>query len=104
MKARFIATYKGKRYYRVPVVIRCNDIVRCLTVAEYKTTVLARNATEAANYVRDEWAHRPETEVFAYGPKGGEVMRYVGWYSCIGNALLGNGGHVPDQLTLGGLI
>jgi hypothetical protein len=31
-----------------------------------------------------------ETEVFAYGPKGGETRRFIGWFSAIGNALFYN--------------
>jgi hypothetical protein len=52
--------------------------------------VLAPSATAAANHVRDTEPgvyDRPETEVFAYGPNGGEVYRYVGWYSFIGKRI-----------------
>jgi len=50
--------------------------------------------------VADEYRWRPETEVYAYGPKGGKVHRYIGWESSIGNALLGGGGR---QGSLGGI-
>ena len=90
----------GKQYYSVPVRILFNDSVQCRTVAIKIVWVKARNATEAANYIADEYRWRPETEVYAYGPKGGKVHRYIGWESSIGNALLGGGGR---QGSLGGI-
>lgn len=81
--AQRIGSYKGKPVYRVPVRVLANDSRQCRTVAEARFTVIARSAVEAANWARDQVATRPETEVFAYGPKGGETYRFVGWESAI---------------------
>lgn len=79
--------YRGKQFYRIPVrVVLSNS--RALTSVEHWTYVIAPSATAAANYVRDACGLRPETEIRAYGPKGGEIRRYVGWESAIGNRLL----------------
>jgi hypothetical protein len=87
----------GKQYYSVPVRILFNNSRLCRTVAVKIVWVKARNATEAANYVADEYGWRPETEVYAYGPRGGKVHRYIGWESSIANQLLGGG--VPASAT-----
>lgn len=73
-------------YYRVPVMVRENSSRACATVATYWLTVYAHSAADAANYV-SESLNRPETEVIAIGPKGGEVLRYTGWHSAIGREL-----------------
>ena len=80
--------YKGRRYYRIPVRVRLNDSRSCRTVAEVIQFILAPSATEAANHVREIFASRPETEIRAWGPKGGEVDRFIGWESAIGHELL----------------
>ena len=96
--------YKGRRIYRFPVLIRFNDSQRLETVAEIATTCMAATAAEAANWVRDQVATRPETEVLAIGPKGGKAKRYVGWESAIGSMLFREHGPVqldafPETLT-----
>jgi hypothetical protein len=95
--AEKIGRYQGKPVYRVPVVVKFNDSRQCRTVAERTYTVISHSPADAANAVRQEWAHRPETEVVAYGAKGGETYRYVGWFSAIGHAL-GAGYGAPQQL------
>jgi len=92
----------GKQYYSVPVRILFNDSRSCSTVAIKIVWVKARNATEAANYIRDEYSWRPETEIYAYGPKGGKIHRYIGWESSIGNALLGGATPSSHSLNLEG--
>ena len=95
-RAQHIGWVKGKPVYRVPVFVLLNDSTLCSTVAEYRYDVIARSATAAANLLRDEWAARPETEIFAFGPEGGKVHRFVGWESAIGHAML----EPRNQLTL----
>jgi len=85
-KAERLEDYDGKRVYRFPVLIRCNDSTACATVAEITTHVTAHKATEAANYIAERCG-RPETEIMAFGPQGGQVYRYVGWFSAIGRGL-----------------
>lgn len=89
-RAYRVDDYKGRRMYNVPVRVKYNDSRRCETVHELELEVTAHSAVEAANWVRDR-IHEPEVEVFAYGPKGGETYRYIGWYSYIGSALFGAG-------------
>lgn len=86
-KAYRIGTVAGRPVYRIPVRVACNDSRRMATVAEYFYRVIAYTAAGAANFVRDQYATRPETEVFAYGPNGGETYRYVGFESAIGTAM-----------------
>jgi hypothetical protein len=86
-KAYRIGTIAGRPVYRIPVRVACNDSRKLATVAEYFYRVIAYSAAGAANYIRDQFATRPETEVFAYGPQGGETYRYVGWESAIGSAM-----------------
>lgn len=90
---------KGRPWYRVPVLIRANSSRACATVATGWTTVYAESATAAANWVRDHIL-RPETEVIAVGPKGGEVYRYIGWHSYIAGEVFG--GRKPSQFDLFG--
>lgn len=93
-----IGRYQGKPYYRVPVLIRENNSRACRTEGIRWLTVYARGAAAAADYVRDRIT-RPETEIIAIGPKGGEAHRYVGWHSAIARAVLG-AGRGPCQLRL----
>jgi hypothetical protein len=93
-----IGRLAGRNVYRVPVYIRANDSRLCATVARGWTTVTAYGAADAANWVRGH-IDRPETEVVAIGPKGGEAHRYIGWHSYIGGAVL-NGARRPHQLQL----
>ena len=97
LRAEKVNSYQGKPHYRVPVRIVLNDSHQCRTVAVKIVSVVARSAVDAANRVRDEWAHRPETEVYAYGPKGGEVHRYIGWESSIA-AMMFSGQPTPLAL------
>jgi hypothetical protein len=92
-----LARYKGKPMYRVPVCIKENSSRLCKTLRTSWTVVTARSATDAANWVRDR-VKRPETEIVAIGPKGGEVHRYVGWESYIGSAVFG--AKAPKQLDM----
>jgi len=83
-----VARLAGKPMYRVPVLIRRNSSRLCKTVSREWITVIARGAADAANWViANAIDNRPETEVIAIGPKGGEVLRYNGWNSCIGREL-----------------
>lgn len=94
-----VGKYKGRRFYRVPVCVLFNDSRRLSTIAQLTVTVLAPSAADAANYMRDAYATRPETEVFAKRPKGAIVKRYVGWESAIGATLFGERDR-PRQLAL----
>ena len=87
----------GRMVYRVPVRVLFNDSQQCATIATREFTVLAFNAADAANWARDRVATRPETEIYAYGPKGATVKRYVGYYSAFASLLQDRG---PAQLTL----
>ncbi len=85
--ARFVGKLpSGQRVNRVPVYVVFNAPMARVpgTLATIRYEVLASTAADAANMVRDLWADTPNTEILAYGPKGGEVHRYIGWYSAIG--------------------
>lgn len=73
-------------FYRVPVTVLFNSSRACATVGRKEFEVIARSAAEAANWVRDNepgvW-DRAETEIHAWGPKGGHVERYIGWDSAM---------------------
>ena len=91
--------YRGRMFYRVPVCVQFNDSRRCATIARLTVTVLAPSAADAANYMRDVYATRPETEVFAKGPKGAIVKRFIGWESAIAARLFDRTPE-PRQLQL----
>ena len=93
--AQRLNDYQGKRMYRVPVRVDFNDSRRCATVAVLHLEVVARSAAAAANYMRDRYADRPETEVTAWGPKGGKAYRYIGYESAIWAAMMAPKG--PEQ-------
>lgn len=84
LKARMVGAVKGRKVYRIPVIVRVDG--RIIEDCE----VLAHNATEAANLMRREYASIALTEVVAFGPQGGEVRRWVGWESAIGHTLMTN--------------
>lgn len=85
--ARLLGTLpNGTRVYRIPVDIHANDS-RALTTRTTRVLVDAASARDALRYVRAEMQLRPETELTAYGPKGGEQRAYVGWYSAISEAM-----------------
>jgi len=96
--ARFLGRYQGRNVYRVPVRVLHNSSALCATVREDLVYVDAYTAADAANLVRDEHQTMPETEIYAYGPKGGRTGRYVGWYTAIGASLRLERG--PRQLGL----
>lgn len=79
--ASFKGRYKGRRWYLVPVLVRLNDS-QTLESRSVEFRILAAGPADAANYVLAA-INRPETEVFAWGPKGGRVHRYSGWYAYI---------------------
>lgn len=89
MKAERLNDLNGRRVYRIPVRVWLNDSTSCSTLETIDYSVTAHSAADAANYIRGLWDHRPETEIRAYGPKGGEVYRYVGFFSFIAGQLLG---------------
>jgi hypothetical protein len=91
-RAQPVAPYKGKILYKVPVKIRFNSSRQCATLAVKVVTVIATSAAAAADYVRDELGDRPETEITAYGPRGGRVDRYIGHHSAIAHRLFANSG------------
>ena len=95
-----VGRYQGRNVYRVPVIIRHNSSRDLCTLKEREFTVLARSAAEAANWARDnEAGNIPETEIIAFGPKGGRVDRFIGWESAIANEVFG-AGRAPLQLRL----
>lgn len=85
--ARFIGKVGGKRAFRFKVRALFNNSRLCATIATADFDVIAHNAADAANYVRDMFGTRPETEIVTFGPKGGRTTRFVGWHSAIGNAI-----------------
>lgn len=85
--AHRVMDYNGVKMYSFPVYAHLNDSRLMDTIAVRRFDVIAHTVADAANRVRDEFSNRAETEVYAYGPKGGEAYRYVGWYSAIGNAM-----------------
>jgi hypothetical protein len=76
----------GTRVYRVPVDIDANNS-RDLSTQRIRVYVDAASARDALRYVRDEMQLRPETELTAYGPRGGATRAYVGWYTAIAEAM-----------------
>ena len=103
LRAVKVNKHNGKQFYRVPVRILFNNSVACRTEKVMVVHVIARNATEAANHVAGEFGHRPETEVYAYGPRGGEIYRYVGYHSAMANMLsTDRTSGRPNSLKLGG--
>ena len=91
--------YKGRKVYRVPVYVRCNDTQACATVASYWLTVKAYSAAEAANWVAAN-IDRPNTEIIAIGPKRGQTHRFVGWHTVIGRSIIGRDIQADRQLKL----
>lgn len=95
-RARRIGTYQGKRVYEFPVRVLLNDSQRCRTLSTVESMVISTSAAEAANWVREQYSTRPETEILVYSVKGGVTRRYVGWESAMGSLLLER----PHQLSL----
>lgn len=97
-KARFVGKLpSGQRVHRVPVIVRHNDSRLCATVLERRFEVLAESATAAATWARNRVDTIPETEVIAFGPKGGRVERFIGWETAIFMRMSNNCGR---QLSL----
>ncbi len=97
-RARKVGKVNGRNVYRIPVRVALNSSRLCRTVAAFDYFILAHTAADAANLMRDEWIHRPETEIRAKGPQGGTVERYVGWESCIAHRLFSS--PRPQQFTI----
>jgi len=79
----------GCKLYKVPVVVKVNNTDLCDVEAEARFWLIATSPAAAANWVRDQLEFLPNTEIWAWGPKGGETYRYVGWDSAIGSQMLG---------------
>lgn len=86
-KAQFLGTCAGKKVYKVPVRVVLNDSYRCFTEAVYTGWVTACSARDAVAAVREVFHDRAETEVYAWGPKGGVERSYVSWNAAIGQGL-----------------
>jgi hypothetical protein len=83
---------KGRQLYRIPVRVIFNNSAG--TIDDWcdpptiDFDVIGYTAADAANWARAQYATRPETEIIAWGPKGGETRRFIGWESAIGAELL----------------
>jgi len=77
----------AKKLWKVPVVIKVNDSRLCGTIKEKTIWLIAKSPQDAANWVRDKLEFLPETEIEAFGPKGGIVHRYVGWHSTMSTGI-----------------
>ena len=99
-RARQLGTLKGRKVYRFPVRVQCNSSHACATLATYVYEVDSFTAADAANHIRQLYATRAETEITAYGPKGGAAAyRFIGWESAIGHAMIASYGQ-PRQLLM----
>jgi len=86
--ATFVGVHQGRKVYRVPVRISLSQYrdEPWLFVTEPRVEehlIIAHSAAEAANWAIANLASEPETEVVAFGPKGGETRRFFGWQSYI---------------------
>lgn len=102
LSAYRIRDHGGKRYYKVPVRVLFNSSRQCRTLAVKIVQVIATSAAAAADLVRDEYLWRPETEIEAYGPRGGLVQRYVGYHSHIASEIFAAPAGRPLALDLEG--
>ena len=75
----------GRKVWRVPVRVTVPDTVRVLgaDLLQAESSVLALSSTDAANWTADSWRHVPNANIAAFGPRGGRVVRFVGWESAI---------------------
>lgn len=94
---------KGRKCYRIPVVMIFNNssgpVEGWLNPRKLEFTVIAHSAAEAANWARDnESGNMPETEIIAWGPKGGETRRYIGWQLAVYMEMMQP--KPPENLTL----
>lgn len=79
----------GHQVLRVPVLVRQSWLDREYQEQSAWIEVLAHSVVDAVNLVRDEVApfvKRP-TELLAWGVRGGEVHRFIGWDSIVGAQL-----------------
>ena len=86
----------ARKLYKVPVRIQLNSSKHCTTLIDKTVVIIARTVKEAANWVRDTLAFLPETEITAYGPRGGEIHRYIGYHSAIGYHIT-HGSHISEE-------
>lgn len=79
----------GRRFYSIPVRVRCSGVNREFWQHEAFAIVIAESPAAAANWVKDLLAPVAEypVEIDAFGPKGGAVGRFIGWESLIGAKL-----------------
>jgi hypothetical protein len=104
LRAYFLGFFKGKKVYRFPVIVTLNkgfggSVEDWTDPRQERHEVVAFTAAQAADYVRDLYATRAETELTVYGPKGGKAAyRFIGWHSAIGAGVFG-----PKQPTQLGL-
>lgn len=98
---KMVTRHNGRTVYRVPFVVRLNDSQQCAEVGHIEGEILAYSAAEAANALRHEYRHRPETEVYTYGPRGGEHYRYIGWESAIAAMIWESADNTQLGLQLG---
>lgn len=90
--ARLMGLLNGRKVYQFDVKIVLNksngtidDWTDPTTIRE---SVIAYTAAAAADYARDMWIHRAETEITVYGPHGGRAAyRFIGWTSAIGSMM-----------------
>ena len=83
--------YRGRKFYRIPVVVTFGERAATLQENDYPTIeleVIARTAAEAANLVIDELAATPCVDVEAFGPQGGIAHRYHGWDTAIWHQMI----------------
>jgi hypothetical protein len=95
MQKRFAIPHPGhpliaKKLWKVPVVVHVNDTAMCETAAKAEFWLIAKSPADAANWVRDQLSFLPNTEVWAWGPKGGAYYRFVGYESAISSQMFGH--------------
>jgi hypothetical protein len=78
----------AKKLWKVPVKVLVNDSRLCETIRKVEFWLIAKSAVDAANWVRDRMQYLPETEIWAWGPKGGETYRYVGWETAVAHSII----------------
>lgn len=105
-KARLLGVLNGRKVYEFPVVVSLNKgfggrLEDWIDSPQVREDVIAYTAAQAADAVREDYATRAETEITVYGPKGGKAAyRFIGWYSAIGNVMLGGHYDGKGQLRL----
>ena len=73
------------KLFKIPVVVKVNNIGTEELAKMF--WLIAPSPQVAANWVRDTLASLPNTEIWAWGPRGGQTYRYVGWESAVGHSL-----------------